>query len=42
VDPASIDRQMRHLVIVLFVIAFAGATVAGLFGAFVNEVAPIR
>lgn len=36
------DRDMRRLLIVLFVVAFATAAVAGLFGAFINKVAPTR
>jgi hypothetical protein len=40
--PLAEDRQMRQLVIVLFVIAFAAAAVAGLFGAFSNKMAPTR
>jgi len=33
--------QIRKAALVLFVLAFAAATVAGLFGAFINKAAPI-
>ncbi len=36
------DQEMRRLLIAFFVIAFATAAVAGLFGAFINKVAPTR
>ncbi len=36
------DDQVRRAVIVLFTIAFLSAAVAGLFGAFINKVAPIH
>ena len=35
------DQGMRKVLIALFVLAFAAAGVAGLFGAFINKVAPI-
>jgi len=35
------EHGMRKAVIALFVIAFAAAGVAGIFGAFINKVAPI-
>ncbi len=35
------EPGMRKVLIALFVIAFAAAGVAGLFGAFINKVAPI-
>jgi hypothetical protein len=38
---AEKDR-LRKAVLVLFTIAFAASAVAGLFGAFLNKVAPIR
>ena len=36
------DTRLRYATIVLFVLAFAAAGVAGLFGAFINKAAPIR
>ncbi len=36
------DRKLRRITLALFVTAFAAAAVAGLFGAFLNKVAPIR
>jgi hypothetical protein len=36
------EKKIRQALIVLFTIAFASAAVAGLFGAFINKVAPIR
>jgi hypothetical protein len=41
--PRLIRRQgLRRAVLVMFVVAFAAAGVAGIFGAFINKVAPIR
>jgi hypothetical protein len=34
-------RELRHATTVFFVVAFAAAAVAGVFGAFINKVAPI-
>ena len=34
--------RLRKAALVLFTIAFAASAVAGLFGAFINKVAPIR
>ncbi|MBI4492846.1 MAG: hypothetical protein HY690_08655 [Chloroflexi bacterium] len=34
------ERRVRNALLVLFVLAFAAAAVAGLFGAFLNKVAP--
>jgi len=36
------EKKIRQALIVLFTIAFASAAVAGLFGAFINKVAPVR
>ena len=36
------DAKIRQALIVLFTIAFVAAGVAGLFGAFINKVAPIH
>jgi hypothetical protein len=36
------DEEARKAVIVLFTIAFFTATVAGLFGAFINKAAPVH
>lgn len=36
------EEKIRQALIVLFAIAFVTAAVAGLFGAFINKVAPIR
>jgi hypothetical protein len=36
------DDRMRKLVMTLFVIAFATAGIAGIFGAFINKAAPVR
>lgn len=36
------EEQIRRALVVLFTIAFAAAGVAGLFGAFINKIAPIR
>jgi hypothetical protein len=36
------EKKIRQALIVLFTIAFLAAGVAGLFGAFINKVAPIR
>ena len=36
------EEKIRQALIVLFTIAFMAAGVAGLFGAFINKVAPIR
>ncbi len=36
------EEKIRQALIVLFTIAFVAAGVAGLFGAFLNKVAPIR
>ncbi|MBI4338201.1 MAG: hypothetical protein HY683_10285 [Chloroflexi bacterium] len=36
------DRKLRRTVVALFITAFAAAAVAGIFGAFLNKVAPIR
>ncbi len=36
------DSKMRTALLWIFIIAFAAAGVAGLFGAFLNKVAPIR
>lgn len=36
------EKKIRQALIVLFTIAFLTAGVAGLFGAFINKVAPIR
>ena len=36
------DRKIRQALIVLFVLAFAAAGAAGLFGAFINKVAATR
>jgi len=33
---------LRRTVLGLFVVAFGAAAVAGVFGAFINKVAPIR
>jgi len=35
------EQGMRRVLMALFVLAFAAAAVAGLFGAFINKVAPI-
>ncbi len=35
------DEGMRRVLVVLFVLAFGAAAIAGLFGAFINKVAPI-
>ena len=35
------EQGMRKVLMALFVLAFAAAAVAGLFGAFINKVAPI-
>lgn len=35
------EPGMRRALTVLFVIAFAAAGIAGLFGAFINKMAPI-
>ncbi|MDA1001654.1 MAG: hypothetical protein O2807_14200 [bacterium] len=40
-DSLSERDDIRNAVTVLFVVAFLGAAVAGLFGAFLNKVAPI-
>ena len=36
------ESKVRRTVLWLFVVAFAAAAVAGLFGAFINKIAPIR
>lgn len=36
------ESKVRRTVLWLFVVAFAAAGVAGLFGAFINKIAPIR
>jgi hypothetical protein len=36
------DNQVRRAVMVLFSVAFFAAAVAGLFGAFINKVAPVH
>ncbi|MGH8071840.1 MAG: hypothetical protein ACRERE_42710 [Candidatus Entotheonellia bacterium] len=36
------EPKIRRALIVLFSLAFATAAVGGLFGAFLNKVAPIR
>lgn len=36
------ERRIREAITVLFVIAFGAAAAAGLFGAFINKVAPIH
>jgi hypothetical protein len=36
------DRKLRNVTLALFVIAFGAAAVAGLLGAFLNKVAPLR
>jgi hypothetical protein len=36
------EQKMRRTLLWLFVVAFAAAGVAGLFGAFLNKVAPVR
>jgi len=36
------EEKIRQALIILFTIAFVAAGVAGLFGAFINKVAPIR
>lgn len=36
------DTRLRYATMGLFVLAFAAAAVAGLFGAFINKAAPIR
>lgn len=36
------DRRLRNITMALFVLAFLGAAVAGIFGAFINKAAPIR
>ncbi|MBI2370437.1 MAG: hypothetical protein HYV08_09440 [Deltaproteobacteria bacterium] len=36
------EEKIRRALIVLFTLAFAAAAVAGLFGAFINKVAPTR
>lgn len=36
------DRRLRNITTALFVLAFLGAAVAGLFGAFLNKTAPVR
>ncbi len=36
------EDRLRRMVLWLFVVAFSAAGVAGLFGAFLNKVAPIR
>lgn len=36
------DSKLRNTALALFVLAFAVAAVAGIFGAFLNKVAPIR
>jgi len=36
------DDRLRWLVMGMFVVAFAAAAVAGVFGAFINKAAPIR
>lgn len=36
------NARLRRALILMFVMAFAAAGVAGLFGAFINKVAPIR
>jgi VIT1/CCC1 family predicted Fe2+/Mn2+ transporter len=36
------DNKLRKAAIWLFVLAFGAAAVAGIFGAFLNKVAPVR
>lgn len=36
------EQKMRRTLLWLFIVAFAAAGVAGLFGAFLNKVAPVR
>ncbi len=36
------EAKVRRTVMWLFVVAFSAAGVAGLFGAFLNKIAPIR
>src|SRR3990170_868316 len=36
------DSKLRWLTMAMFVVAFAAAAVAGIFGAFINKAAPIR
>lgn len=36
------EEKIRQALIVLFTIAFVTAGIAGLFGAFINKVSPIR
>ena len=36
------QEKIRHALMVLFTLAFFAAAIAGLFGAFINKVAPIR
>ncbi|MBI4218909.1 MAG: hypothetical protein HY682_02115 [Chloroflexi bacterium] len=36
------DKRLRNIVLALYVTAFAAAAVAGMFGAFLNKVAPVR
>ena len=36
------NTQLRRIVIVLFVMAFAAAGIAGMYGGLINEAAPIR
>ena len=40
-DRLSSDSQLRNMLIVLFVLAFVAAGVAGLFGAFITKAAPV-
>ena len=35
------DDQARRAIIVLFILAFLTAAIAGLFGAFINKAAPV-
>ena len=36
------ERTLRNILTVLFVLAFMSAAVGGLFGAFINKIAPIH
>ena len=36
------EEKIRQALIVLFIVAFCAAAVAGVFGAFINKMAPIR
>jgi hypothetical protein len=36
------DSKMRRALLWFFVVAFVTASVAGMFGAFINKVAPVR